>query len=99
MSDDIMGPPWKIDWRTDAGAYRDSLPKDVRETLVEALVDVNTAPDPYRPGPDIPVEPERSTRFRGPHIFYFDSGRGWARFTFVRRSEDPQIVIEELFWQ
>lgn len=23
----------------------------------------------------------------------------WARFVFTRRTADPQIVIEELFWQ
>ncbi|GGR02861.1 hypothetical protein WEB32_10380 [Streptomyces netropsis] len=47
----------------------------------------------------IPVEPARSTRRRGPHVLTFDSGRGWARFVFIRRTADPQIVIEELFWQ
>ncbi|MFI8940996.1 hypothetical protein [Streptomyces syringium] len=71
----------------------------VRNTFRDALIDILTAKDPYRPGGHVPVEPARSTRYRGPHILTFDSGRGWARFVFVRRTADPQIVIEELFWQ
>ncbi|MEU1814079.1 hypothetical protein ABZ543_02675 [Streptomyces roseifaciens] len=53
----------------------------------------------YRPGEQVPVEPARSTRFRGPHVLFFDGSRGWARFVFVRRTADPQIVVEELFRQ
>ncbi|MEU3350282.1 hypothetical protein [Streptomyces sp. NPDC037389] len=71
----------------------------MRKTFRDALIDVLTAKDPYRPGEHIPVEAARSTRFRGPHILAFDGGRGWARFVFIRRTADPQIVIEELFWQ
>ncbi|MCC3778142.1 hypothetical protein [Streptomyces sp. UNOB3_S3] len=100
MTDDgFMGPPWQIDYVEGARTYRDSLPEDVRKTFRDALIDILTAKDPYRPGEHIPVEPARSTRFRGPHILAFDGGRGWARFVFVRRTADPQIVIEELFWQ
>ncbi|MFE0421271.1 hypothetical protein [Streptomyces sp. NPDC058953] len=40
-----------------------------------------------------------SSRPRGAHVLYFDRGRGWLRFTFVGRVEDPQIVVEEIFWQ
>ncbi|MFE9221158.1 hypothetical protein ACFYN3_33110 [Streptomyces lavendulae] len=45
------------------------------------------------------MEPARSTVPRGPHIAYFDSNRGWIRFTFLPRVAEPQIVVEEIFWQ
>jgi hypothetical protein len=32
-------------------------------------------------------------------LFFFDDGNGWLKYTFVRRSEDPQITVEQLFWQ
>ncbi|MFF4216316.1 MULTISPECIES: hypothetical protein [Streptomyces] len=100
MSDDgLMGPPWQIDYVEAARTYRDSLPAEVRDSFREALIDILTAKDPYRPGEHVPVEPVRSTRFRGPHVLFFDSSRGWARFVFIRRTADPQIVVEELFWQ
>ncbi|WP_371678053.1 hypothetical protein [Streptomyces sp. NBC_01276] len=50
----------------------------------------------YRIG--LPDDP-RSTVPRGPHIAYFDSNRGWIRFTFLPRVAEPQIVVEEIFWQ
>ncbi|WP_405439206.1 hypothetical protein OG373_17885 [Streptomyces avidinii] len=45
------------------------------------------------------MEPARSTVPRGPHIAYFDGFRGWIRFTFLPRVAEPQIVVEEIFWQ
>ena len=27
-----------------------------------------------------------------------DNGNGWLKYTFVRRTVDPQIVVEEIFW-
>jgi hypothetical protein len=29
----------------------------------------------------------------------FDHGNGWVKYSFVRPTEDPQIVVEEVFWQ
>ncbi|WP_317985737.1 hypothetical protein [Streptomyces sp. 5-10] len=45
------------------------------------------------------VEPAQSTRPGGQHVLYFDHGRGWLRYQFTRRTTDPQLVIEECFWQ
>ncbi|GAA3059173.1 hypothetical protein GCM10020000_47620 [Streptomyces olivoverticillatus] len=48
---------------------------------------------------DMLVEPARSSDPKGPRILHFDNGHGWLKYTFVRRTEDPQIVVEEIFWQ
>ncbi|WP_203622439.1 hypothetical protein [Streptomyces sp. SID8499] len=45
------------------------------------------------------VGPARSSVPKGPRILYFDNGHGWMRYIFVQRVEDPQIVVEEIFWQ
>ncbi|MEV7420045.1 hypothetical protein [Streptomyces sp. NPDC089919] len=45
------------------------------------------------------MEPVRSTAPRGPHLAYFDNHRGWVLFTFLPRVAEPQIVVEEIFWQ
>ncbi|HEY9439783.1 MAG TPA: hypothetical protein VIS29_14280 [Streptomyces sp.] len=47
----------------------------------------------------ISVEPVQSTRPGGEHVIYFGHGRGWLRYHFSRRTTDPQIVIDECFWQ
>ncbi|MFC0843368.1 hypothetical protein ACFH04_06395 [Streptomyces noboritoensis] len=61
-----------------------------------------TSQHPYRDhGLDtskVSIEPARSTQPRGPHILYFDRGRGWLRYVFIHRTAEPQIVIERLFW-
>lgn len=43
--------------------------------------------------------PGRSTDPKGRHVCLFDNGNGWLKYSFVRRTEDPQIVVEEVFWQ
>ncbi|MFF7313761.1 hypothetical protein [Streptomyces sp. NPDC008137] len=45
------------------------------------------------------VRPLRSSRSKGSRILLFDNGHGWMTYTFIRRTEDPQIVVEEVFWQ
>lgn len=45
------------------------------------------------------VMPDQSTVPKGRHLCFFDNGKGWLKYTFVRRTEDPQIVVEEIFWQ
>lgn len=30
---------------------------------------------------------------------YLDHGNGWLTYTFVPRAEDPQIIVELVFWQ
>lgn len=45
------------------------------------------------------VEPVQSTRPGGLHTIHFDWGRGWLRYHFVPRTADPQIVVDECFWQ
>jgi hypothetical protein len=45
------------------------------------------------------VEPVLSSDPHGARVFLFDSGHGWMIYTFVRRVEDPQIIVEEVFWQ
>lgn len=45
------------------------------------------------------VEPVRSTDPKGPHVLHFDNHRGWLICTFIPRTEDPQIIVEEIFWQ
>ncbi|MBB6415128.1 hypothetical protein ACIBQ5_11875 [Streptomyces massasporeus] len=107
MTDDFMGPPWQMDWRLDALASRNALPEDVRRMVDEARAELITVKDPYFRGidadGDLPVtmyvEPVRSTDPKGAHILYFDNHRGWLKYTFVQRTEDPQIVVEEIFWQ
>ncbi|MFB0627902.1 hypothetical protein [Streptomyces sp. AB3(2024)] len=96
MSEEFTGPPWAVDYTQDAEKYRIGLPDEPREACWEALFELLTARHPYR-GED--VEPARSTVPRGPHIAYFDSNRGWIRFTFLPRVAEPQIVVEEIFWQ
>ncbi|MET9384684.1 hypothetical protein ABZY09_27355 [Streptomyces sp. NPDC002928] len=41
----------------------------------------------------------RSSDPKGPRILHFDNHNGWLVYTFVRRSEDPQILVYEVFWQ
>ena len=107
MTDEFMGPPWQMDWRLDALVGRDALPEDARNKVDEARAELVTAKDPYFRGVDadgelpegMRVEPVRSSDPKGPRILYFDNHRGWLAYTFVPRPEDPQIVVEELFWQ
>ncbi|WFB09207.1 hypothetical protein LRS74_20815 [Streptomyces sp. LX-29] len=103
MTDDFMGPPWQADWVEAARTYRDALPEGVRQQIRLGVVELITTRNPYVPKDELPdgyyLEPARSTRPRGTHILYFDHGRGWLRFNFARRVEDPQIVVEEIFWQ
>lgn len=98
MTDGFMGPPWQLDWTEGARTYRDSLPLEIREQVHDVAITLVTAKNPLQPE-DLQHEPARSTRPKGPHIVYFDSGRGWLRYTFVARMTDPQIVVEEMFWQ
>jgi hypothetical protein len=79
----------------------------MRKTVDEARAELVTAKDPYFRGIDadgalpesMRVEPVRSSDPKGPRILYFDSGNGWLVYTFVRRSEEPQILVYEVFWQ
>ncbi|EYT78281.1 hypothetical protein CF54_38185 [Streptomyces sp. Tu 6176] len=103
----FMGPPWQMDWTLKAQAARDALPEHVRKTLDAARAELVTAADPYFRGieadavlpPGMSVEPARSSVPRGPRVLFFDNGHGWLRYVFVQRAEDPQIVVEEIFWQ
>ncbi|MFC5953399.1 hypothetical protein ACFP51_02505 [Streptomyces pratens] len=45
------------------------------------------------------VLPERSDRPKGGRICYFDRGHGRLLYVLVRRAEDPQIIVEEVFRQ
>ncbi len=103
MTDGFMGPPWQVDWVEEARAYRDSLPEEIRKMIREGMAELITAGNPYVPQDELPegfhLEPARSSRPKAHHVLYFHHGRGWLRFTFVRRVEDPQIVVEEIFWQ
>lgn len=102
-----MGPPWQMDWTLKSQAARDALPERVRKTIDAARAELVTADDPYLRGIDadaglpegMSVEPARSSDPKGARILHFDNGHGWLRYTFVRRTEDPQIVVEEVFWQ
>ncbi|MFE0043204.1 hypothetical protein [Streptomyces albireticuli] len=107
MTDGFMGPPWQMDWTLKAQAARDALPEHVRTMVDTVRAELVTANDPYFRGigtdtdltDDMRVEPARSSDPKGPRILYFDNGHGWLRYTFVRRTDDPQIVVEEIFWQ
>ncbi|MFE1309251.1 hypothetical protein [Streptomyces sp. NPDC058755] len=106
MTDGFMGPPWQMDWRLDALAALEALPVHAREMVYAARAELVTAKDPYFRGietdadlPDgITVRPNRSTEPKGRHICLFDNGQGWLKYTFVPRTEDPQIVVEQIFW-
>ncbi|WP_329218676.1 hypothetical protein OG352_20100 [Streptomyces sp. NBC_01485] len=107
MTDGFMGPPWQMDWRVDALAGFEALPDHIREIVLVARGELVTAKDPYFRGIDadaglpdgVQVIPARSTDPKGRHICLFDNSNGWLKYTFVRRTDGPQIVIEELFWQ
>ncbi|MCX3063892.1 hypothetical protein [Streptomyces beihaiensis] len=107
MTDGFMGPPWQMDWRFDARAAFEALPGHVREIVQAARVELVTAKDPYFRGietdaclPDgTQVMPVRSGDPKGPHLLLFDDEHGWLKYTFVPRIADPQIIVEELFWQ
>ncbi|MDF3142893.1 MULTISPECIES: hypothetical protein [unclassified Streptomyces] len=107
MTDGFIGPPWQMDWRLDARAGLEELPVHVREMVYAARAELVTAKDPYFRGietdaelPDgMKVRPDRSTDPKGRHILFFDEGIGWLKYVFVPRTEDPQIVVEEIFWQ
>jgi hypothetical protein len=102
-----MGPPWQADWRIDALVTFEALPDHVREIVLAARAELVTAKDPYFRGIDTDAElpdgmrvmPDQSTVPKGRHLCFFDHGNGWLKYTFVRRTENPQIVIEEVFWQ
>lgn len=102
-----MGPPWQADWTVEAGNNRSALPEAARALIDAARAELVTARDPYFRGIDadrdlpagMSVEPVQSTRPSGQHVLYFDHGRGWLRYSFVPRTADPQIVIDECFWQ
>ena len=107
MTNEFMGPPWQMDWRLDALAARDALPDQVREIVDAARAELVTAKDPYFRGIDtdahLPdgmwVEPALSTQPKGARVFYFDHGSGWLTYSFIPRAEDPQLIVEQLFWQ
>lgn len=102
-----MGPPWQADWTKDAEDDRDALPPRARALADAARAELVIAKDPYFRGIDtdrdlpaaMTVEPVQSTRPSGVHVIYFDHGRGWLRYHFTPRSADPQIVIDQCFWQ
>lgn len=103
----FMGPPWQMDWTLKAQAARDALPEHVRKALDAARAELVTAADPYFRGVEtdaglpasMSVEPARSSDPKGPRVLNFDNGHGWLRYVFMQRIEDPQIVVEEVFWQ
>ncbi|KUL24444.1 hypothetical protein [Streptomyces regalis] len=107
MNDGFMGPPWQMDWRLSALATREALPEQVREMVDAARAELVTAKDPYFRGietdahlPDgMQVRPILSSEPKGARALFFDNGNGWLKYSFVRRTEDPQIVVEEIFWQ
>jgi hypothetical protein len=107
VTDGFMGPPWQMDWRLDALAAREALPAHVREVVDAARAELITAKDPYFRGietdvglPDgMQVRPILSSEPKGARAVFFDNGKGWLKYTFVPRTEDPQIVVEEIFWQ
>ncbi|MGW3570814.1 hypothetical protein ACWDSL_44275 [Streptomyces sp. NPDC000941] len=102
-----MGPPWQADWTKEAEHNRIALPVEARAWVDAARAELVTATDPYFRGIDadrdlpagMSVEPVQSTRPSGEHVLYFDHGRGWLRYHFAPRTTDPQIVIDECYWQ
>lgn len=102
-----MGPPWQADWTEEAASNRAALPEEARVLVDAARAELVTAQDPYFRGIDadrdlpaaMSVEPVQSTRPSGEHVLYLDYGRGWLRYHFTPRTTDPQIVIDECFWQ
>ncbi|WP_037678732.1 hypothetical protein [Streptomyces griseus] len=107
MTDGFMGPPCQMDWRLDAFAAREALSAYAQKMVDAARAELVTAKDPYFRGietdADLPdgmmVRRDRSSDPKGRHIFFFDDGNGWLKYVFVPRVEDPQIVVEEIFWQ
>ncbi|SES21026.1 hypothetical protein SAMN04487983_103644 [Streptomyces sp. yr375] len=107
MTDGFMGPPWQMDWRLDALAVLEALPAHAQEMVYAVRAELVTVKDPYFRGietdanlPDgMTVEPALSSRPKGARILFFDHGNGWLTYTFVPRVEDPQIVVEQVFWQ
>ncbi|MFD3501659.1 hypothetical protein ACFWWT_24920 [Streptomyces sp. NPDC058676] len=103
----FMGPPWQMDWTLKAQAARDALPEQVRKMVDAVRAELVTAEDPYFRGVDtdanlphgMKVQPVRSTDPKGRRIFFFDNGHGWLIYAFIRRVDDPQLVVEEIFWQ
>ncbi|MGW6569802.1 hypothetical protein [Streptomyces sp. NPDC054975] len=79
----------------------------VRDLLDDIRAELVTVEDPCFRGvdnlPDLPegcrIVPLRSMVPNGLHVCYFGHGRGWIHYAFVRRTADPQIVVEEVFWQ
>ncbi|MFD6416222.1 hypothetical protein [Streptomyces sp. NPDC060194] len=106
MTGESIGPPWQADWTKAAEVARDALPEQARSFVAAARAELVTARDPYFRGIDadrdlaagMSVEPVQYTR-PGEHVLYFDYGRGWLRYHFTPRTTDPQIVIDECFWQ
>ncbi|MFG2955935.1 hypothetical protein ACGF5O_19705 [Streptomyces sp. NPDC048291] len=106
MTDGFMGPPWQMDLRLDALAAYEALPGHVREIVRAARAELVTAKDPYFRGTEtdaclpngMTVTPVRSSDPKGPRVLFFDYENGWLKYTFVPRLEDPQIIVEELFW-
>ncbi|WP_406437428.1 hypothetical protein OHB00_23955 [Streptomyces sp. NBC_00631] len=106
MTDGFMGPPWQMDWRLDALAALEALPTHVREMVYAVRAELVTAKDPCFRGIEsdaglpegMKVRPIRSTQPKGAYALYFDHGNGWLKYTFTRRTQDPQILIEEVFW-
>ncbi|MEU6735392.1 hypothetical protein [Streptomyces physcomitrii] len=107
IDDGFMGPPWQMDWTLKAQAARDVLPEQARKIVDAVRAELVTADDPYFRGIEtdtglptgMRVEPVRSSDPKGARVFLFDGGHGWLIYTFVRRTEDPQIIVEEIFWQ
>jgi hypothetical protein len=101
-----MGPPWQMDWTLKAQTARDALPEHVRKMVDGARAELVTAKDPYFRGieadaalpENMRVQPVRSSDPKGARILFYDNGHGWMIYTFVRRTEDPQIIVEEIFW-
>ncbi|MFE6624160.1 hypothetical protein [Streptomyces sp. NPDC057740] len=107
MTDGFMGPPWQMDWRLDALAAFEALPAHVREMVYAARAELVTTKDPYFRGREtdaclpggMQVMPVRSSQPNGARALFFDDGDGWLKYTFVPRGEDPQIIVEQVFWQ
>ncbi|MFG3022070.1 hypothetical protein ACGFZQ_26560 [Streptomyces sp. NPDC048254] len=106
MTDGLMGPPWQMDWRLDALAAFEELPDHVREIVLAARAELVTAKDPYFRGIEtdaclpngMQVTPVRSSDPKGPRALFFDDENGWLMYSFAPRIEDPQIIVEQVFW-